>query len=419
MTTKTAKPYAIAVVLGIGVLVNFFDRVNLSVAHDALQSRFGMSDVVFGYLLSSYSWTYAVLQLPSGTLLDRFGVRRVMLVAILLWALASGLAAVASSTILLFAARFLLGIGEAPTFPANSKAIGLWFSERERGVPTATFDAAAKLSIGLGTPILGLILLRFGLRANFATTALLSLAYAGVFAWIYHDPAPLLHRREEEHPAPVHPPIRLTTLLSQPKIVGAALGSGAYNYCFYLLLTWMPVYLQRGLRMTSHHAVLWSAVPWLFAASAGFGIGGLLVDRLIRRGWNPDKVRRSVLIAGTSAGLFIFAPAVVSQPLAALVCLSIAASGLAAASPVIWTLPSLLAPAVATGRVAAIINLSNQIAGISAPIATGYIIYWTHSFDGAFLLASIVLALGIASYIFLLGPIEQMRLQIPPQAAPI
>ena len=415
MTNRVGNPtsgrrVSIAVVLGIGVLVNYFDRVNLSVAHDALQSQFGISDVAFGYLLSSYSWTYAAMQLPSGTLLDRFGVRRVMLVAVLLWALASGLATFAPTIIFLFAARFLLGIGEAPTFPANAKAIGLWFSERERGVPTATFDAAAKLSIGLGTPILGLVLLRYGLRANFATTTLLSLLYLAVFAMVYRDPSPMITIREEEKQAVAAEPVRLKSLLSQPKIWGAALGSGAYNYSFYLLLTWMPVYLQRGLKMSAHHAVLWSSVPWLLAAASGFGIGGLLVDRLLRSGWDADTVRRAVLLVGTTAGLFVLAPVILHQPLVVLVCLSIALSGLAAASPVVWTLPSLLAPPGGTGRVGSIINLSNQVGGITAPIVTGYIFAATRSFTGAFLVAGVILGLGITSYVFLLGRIERVRL---------
>ncbi|SFS00699.1 Sugar phosphate permease [Granulicella pectinivorans] len=406
----SGKRIGIAVVLGVGVLVNYFDRVNLSVAHDALEHTFGISDVTFGWLLSSYSWTYAAMQIPCGSLLDRFGVRRVMIVAILLWALASGLATVAPTIVLLFAARFLLGIGEAPTFPANAKAVGLWFPSQERGVPTATFDAAAKLSIGLGTPILGLILLRYGLRANFATTAILSLAYAGLFAWVYRDPNPTESLQAAELEALPAEKVDFASLLRQPKVWGAALGSGAYNYCFYLLLTWLPFYLQRGLKMTAHNAVLWSAVPWLVAAAAGFGIGGMLVDRLIKRGVDPDTVRRSVLIGGTSCGLFVLAPAFLHEPRIVLLCLTIAISGLAAASPVVWTLPSLLAPPGATGRVGSLMNLANQIAGITAPIITGYISGWTHSFAGAFLLASIVLLCGIGSYIFLLGRIERMEL---------
>ena len=412
MAQAGSARWGIAVLLGTGVLVNYFDRVNLSVAHGALQSAFGISDVTFGYLLSAYSWTYAAMQLPSGSLLDRWGVRRVMLVAILLWALASGLAAVAPTLALLFAARLLLGVGEAPTFPANAKAVGLWFPERERGMPTATFDAAAKLSIGLGTPILGLILLRYGLRANFATTAVLSLAYAGVFALVYRDPGQgegaAAELSERASPTAQMPPVLLGDLLRQRKVWGAALGSGAYNYCFYLLLTWLPVYLEKGVRMSAHRAVLLSGVPWGMAAIADFAIGGFLVDWLIRHGWNADAVRRTVLVGGTAMGLFVFAPALAHQPLVVVVCLGLGLSGLAAAAPVVWSMPALLVPPNGTGRVGAVMNLANQIAAITAPIATGYISARTHSFGAAFVVAGVILLLGIASYVFLLGRIERV-----------
>ena len=410
MAQAENKRWGIAVLLGVGVLVNYFDRVNLSIAHGALQSTFGITDVAFGYLLSAYSWTYAAMQLPSGALLDRWGVRRVMLAAIVLWALASGMAAVVPTLVLLFAARLLLGIGEAPTFPANAKAIGLWFPEHERGMPTATFDAAAKLSIGVGTPILGLILLRYGLRANFATTAVLSLAYAGVFALVYRDPGP----KEGAGPElAVESSVRkagLGDLLRQRKVWGVALGSGAYNYCFYLLLTWLPVYLEIGVKMSARRAVLLSGVPWVVAAVADFVIGGFLVDALIRRGHNADTVRRTVLVGGTALGLFVFAPAFVHTPSVIVVCLSLAMSGLAAAAPVVWSIPALLAPPGGTGRVGGIMNLANQIAAITAPIATGYISARTHSFGAAFAVAGVILLFGIGSYVLLLGRIERVDL---------
>jgi ACS family D-galactonate transporter-like MFS transporter len=404
------KRISIAILLGVGVLVNYFDRVNLSVAHDALQKTFGISDVVFGYLLGSYSWTYAAMQLPCGTLLDRFGVRRVMLVSILLWALASGLATIAPTIILLFAARYLLGIGEAPTFPANAKAIGLWFPERERGRPTATFDAAAKLSIGVGTPILGLILLRFGLRANFATTAVLSLLYAGLFGWVYRDPAPGEAVVSEAYEEAAARTVDLLQLLGQRKILGAAIGAGACNYSFYLLLTWLPYYLERGLKMTPQSAVLWSAVPWLVGAASGFCIGGVMVDRLLRSGHNANRVRMAVLVGGTALGLFIFAPVFVTDARIALVCLTLALAGISSASPVAWTLPSLLGPHGAFGRVGSIINLAGQIAAITAPIFTGYLRARTHSFASAFALAGIVQLIGIAGYALLLRSIRRVEL---------
>jgi len=408
MLKRPTKRTSIALLLGVGVLVNYFDRVNLSVAHDALQRQFGISDVSFGYLLGAYSWTYAAMQLPSGSLLDRFGVRRVMLVATLLWALSSGLSAIAPTIVLLFAARYLLGVGEAPTFPANAKAIGLWFPERQRGVATATFDAAAKLSIGVGTPLLGLILLRFGVRANFATTAVLSLGYAALFAWVYRDPGPGEGNEASSKELHLEQNVPLSVLLRERKIWGAAIGAGAYNYCFYLLLTWLPFYLQRGLHMTTRNAVLWSAVPWLVAAASGFLVGGVMVDTILRRGGNADLTRRAVLITGAVLGMFVLAPVFLHSASGILVCLTIALSGGAILSPVSWTLPSLLGQPGSSGRIGSIMNLCGQIAAITAPIVTGYISARTHSFSMAFLVAGFVLLLGITSYVFLLERIERI-----------
>src|SRR5260370_709469 len=83
------RRWTIALLLCAGVLVNYFVRVNLSVSRDVLQASFGISAVMFGYLSRAYNWTYALLQLPSGLLLDRFGVRRVGIVSTVIWSVAS------------------------------------------------------------------------------------------------------------------------------------------------------------------------------------------------------------------------------------------------------------------------------------------------------------------------------------------
>src|ERR1035438_10260867 len=169
------KRWFIALLLGFGVLVNYFDRVNLSVSQDALHQSFGISTVTFGYLLSAYSWTYALMQLPSGLLLDRFGVRLVSRAGSILWSIASFSAALATGVGSFFAARLLLGIGEAPTFPANSKAVGYWFPQSERSLATAIFDSAAKFSSAIGVPIISILLFHFGWRWSFAATGVISL----------------------------------------------------------------------------------------------------------------------------------------------------------------------------------------------------------------------------------------------------
>ena len=83
------RRWRIAFLLALGVLVSFFDRINLSVSREALNVSFGMSLIAFGYLSSAFSWTYALMQMPAGVLLDRLGVRRVGRVSTLLWSMAS------------------------------------------------------------------------------------------------------------------------------------------------------------------------------------------------------------------------------------------------------------------------------------------------------------------------------------------
>jgi MFS transporter, ACS family, D-galactonate transporter len=80
--------WLIAFLLAFGVLVNFINRINRSVSREALNASFGISLVAFGYLSSAYNWTYALMQMPSGVLLDRFGVRRVGQISIFLWSMA-------------------------------------------------------------------------------------------------------------------------------------------------------------------------------------------------------------------------------------------------------------------------------------------------------------------------------------------
>src|SRR4051812_31138397 len=189
LTPPTQKRrWRIAALLGAGVLVNYFDRVNLSVSYQALTAEFGLTTVAFGYLLSAYSWSYALCQIPSGSLLDRFGVKVVGRVSTLLWSAASMAAAASVGVWQFFASRLLLGVGEAPTFPANAKAIGYWFPQHERSLATACFDAAAKFSSAIGVPLIGLLLLHVGWRWSFAATGFVSLAYCVLFYIVYRDP---------------------------------------------------------------------------------------------------------------------------------------------------------------------------------------------------------------------------------------
>lgn len=417
------RRWRIAWLLALGVLVNYFDRVNLSVSHAALYTTFGISDVAFGYLSGAYNWTYAICQLPIGVLLDRFGIRRIGRISTFLWSIASFGAAVTPGLGGLFSARFLLGVGEAPTFPANAKAIGYWFPPKERSFAMSIFDSAAKFASAIGVPLIGILLLKFGWRWSFATTGLISFAYFLLFWRVYRDPKddPQLGHAEWKYiNEGTVPQIRekietqqasLSYLLKQRKVLGLAVGFGSYNYVFYLLLTWLPSYLSSALHIDLLHSFLYTGVPWLFATIADLVVGGWLVDWMIQRGWDGNRVRKVLLVGGTSCGLGILGAADAHSPTRALIWISLSIGGLAAAAPVGWSIVSLIAPRGSVGTVGGIINFSNQISGIAAPIVTGYLISAQHSFGWAFLLAAGYLLIGIAGYILLLGRIEPVPLR--------
>ena len=415
------RRWGIAWLLGIGVLVNYFDRVNLSVSRDSLIAAFGINNVVFGYLSSAYNWTYAACQLPVGVILDRLGVRRVGRAGAFLWSVASLAAAATPNVAGLFGARFLLGVGEAPTFPANAKAIGLWFPPRERSLATSLFDSAAKFAPAVGIPLLGAVVVAAGWRWSFALTGAISLAYCFLFWRIYRDPNedPALSEAErrclEEHDEPEETSASsgearsssLLELLGTRKVVGLALGFGAYNYVFFLLLYWLPSYLSSALRVDLLHSSIYSSVPWLLAAAADLAIGGWLVDFLIRRGRNAGRVRRAVLIAGTALGLGILGAVGARTATRALVWIGVSIAGLSAAAPVAWSLPSLIAARNDVGKVGGIVNFSGQVSGIAASIATGYLVT-ARAYGWVFSAAAIYLAVGVAAYLFLLGKIERL-----------
>lgn len=409
-----------ATVLGFGVLVNYFDRVNLSVAKEALTKEFGLSNVSFGYLLSAYNWTYAALQLPSGVLLDRFGVQMVGRISAIIWSLACLGGALAPGAGTFFGSRLLLGVGEAPTFPANSKATGNWFPRQERSLATAIFDSAAKFSTAIGTPLIGMFLIHFGWRMSFGATAAASFLFFLAFYFIYRDPHddPKLSPAERKYietggalgtqqtkASQTNRGAPLRYLLTRQKVLGLAIGFAAYNYCFYLLLTWLPSYFTGALHLDLHESILFSAVPWLIAGVADLAVGGWMVDWLVRR-FDDSTVRRTFLIGGMILGLGIAGAIYTTNAKAAMWWISLSVGGLAISAPISWSLPSLIAPAGSVGKVGSIMNFASQFAALAAPIVTGYVIGSANDYGRAFAVAAGVLVAGIGAYLFLLGRIE-------------
>jgi sugar phosphate permease len=410
--------WTIALLLGFGILVNYVDRVALSVAQKPLHDEFGIGPAEFGLLSSTFFWVYALCQIPVGLVLDRYGVVLIGRIGAFLWGFAALATALAANFPMLNLARGFLGVAEAPGFPANAKATSYWFPTRERGLATSIFDAAAKFSNVIAVPLVTIVVVTFGWRGGFFFTAILSFAYFVAYFVFYRNPSQdrRLEREELDYivdggaqPEGLSSGGRgasLGYLMTRSKVWGLTIGFSAYGYLFGLLLTWLPGYLSNTFHTSLLGSAGYAAIPWFVATITDLVIGGWLVDSLIGRGFEPTRVRKTILIAGMVLGLAIVGAAYTTNINVAIVFVSIALGGVAFSAPVGWSIPGLIAPKGSVGTIGGIMNCFNNLANAAAPIATGFIVARTGSFALALSTAGIVLAIGIASYVFVLGRIE-------------
>jgi sugar phosphate permease len=412
------RRWGIGALLGIGVLINYIDRIGLSVAAPQIQEQFALTPVELGLLFSAFAWSYSLLQIPVGMVMDRFGPTRVGRWGAFLWGLASVITAFSSGFAGIFAARVLLGVAEAPAFPVSAKATGYWFPRNERGLATAIFDAAAKFSNVIGVPLVAVTVVAFGWRWGFGLTAALSFSYFFAFYFLYRDPSAHAKLSKAEYqyikenggapegPSDAGAVSMLGYLLSKSKVWGLTIGFAAYGYTFYLFLTWLPGYLVQTMHMSIIKSAGFAAIPWAFATLTDLFVGGWLIDHLIKKGKDESKVRKAVLVVGMTFGLAVFGATQTTDPAWAIFWISIALGGLASAAPVGWSLPSLIAPKGGAGTIGGIMNFANNLMGAAAPIVTGYIVGATNSFTNAFFVAGVILVIGIVCFVFVLGKIE-------------
>ena len=420
--------WGIAILLGIGIVINYFDRTNIAVATKPFEHDFGLSAFQMGIVLSSYLWSYTLMQIPVGALLDKIGVKWLIRVGTIIWSIATFMTALVSGLGLVILSRIILGVAESPAFPGSSKATGYWFPLNERGLATSAFDGAAKFSNVIGVPIVAAAVTVWGWRAGFFVTGGLSLLYAVLFWITYRDPKEAKHLSKEEYSyiveggaqqetAPVSTAQSLGFLLRQPKVWGLALGFAAYNYSFYLFLSWLPGYLETQLHMSVLKSGFYTIIPWIVATLTDIFIGGLLVDMLVKRGRASSNVRRLLIVLGMILGITVVGAAFTNNPNIAIIWISIALGGLAFSAPIAWSIPSIIAPQGTVGTVGSIMNFLGNISGIVAPILAGYIFDRTGSFLLNFLVAGGILVLGILCYLFLLGKIEQIETPFAVKAA--
>jgi MFS family permease len=388
----------VVALLAISAFINYVDRGNLSIAAPMLKDELGISAARLGVLLSAFFWTYACSQLFSGWLVDRFNVNWVFAAGFILWSAATAMTGIVQAFSTLLVLRLLLGMSESVAYPSYSKIIALNFSEEHRGFANSMISAGLVLGPGFGMFFGGLLMARFGWRPFFIVLGLASMLW--IVPWWMWMP--------KKHQA------TLTDSIGAPRVfeflrLRSAWGTCAAlfcgNYVSYFLITWLPYYLVRERHFSMDNMAKLGGTAYFLGACFSM-FSGWLSDRWIATGATPSLVRKTFTGGGLAlSGIFIGLAAVSGTNYCAVaLILGVIFYGVSASN--IWAITQTLAGPKAAGRWTGFQNFIGNLAGVVAPALTGFVLERTGQFYWAFEITTGVALIGMASWVFLIGPVE-------------
>lgn len=373
------------------VVINLIDRVSLSIAMPQIAQEFGLSPTLQGVILSCFFWAYALLQLPGGWMIDRFGPRRMITGSTLLWGIFQTLAAFATGGISLLISRVALGAAEAPLFPAGGKLNSLWLSTEERGRGAVLMDCGGPLGAALGGLLIAhLIAALDSWRVVFALTGIATMLMAWLgWRWLRDDPEthPAVNQAElaiiQRQPISHGEPERAHGKgmgIARPTLTAILIGRAAWAMMFFGLLTWGPSYLAKARGFDLIAVGNATFIIFLFGA-AGSLSGGFLLDAFVKRGIAHGTALKSLLaVSGLIALAAFLSLPYLAQPVIAVAVLCVAACFLMWGS-LYWSLPALLTAKDKIGVVGGAMNMAGSTGGIAVPILVGMMIQMGVHYD--------------------------------------
>jgi MFS transporter, ACS family, D-galactonate transporter len=389
------KTWWIVVLLALGMVIAYVDRANLSavIALHSFRDTMRLDNTVRGLLNSAFFWSYALLQIPAGWIVDRYGPKRPYIIGFTIWSLASAAAGLAQGLGHLVVARLTLGVGESVSTPASLRWIRLNCAETERGLATGILFAGTKIGAAIGVPLAVILAQRFSWRTMFLACGLVGFVW--LVAWV-------LGAKEERidvasQKAGGENNFQLRSLLLSPAVVGILLGTFAYNYFIYFCLTWLPSYFIDARHLSPSAMGIYTMFSFSGMALVGI-LAGWAADRLIARGGHPVRVRRIFTMLGFVVASTELIGMLSHSNNVALFFAIFSLAGLGLATANYWALTQTLFPAAAVGRMVGVQNFASNFSGIVAPIMTGWLLQKTGGYSAAGWVILLLLILGLFSY---------------------
>ncbi|WP_050424047.1 MFS transporter [Bradyrhizobium tropiciagri] len=415
--------------------VNYADRATLSIAGPALSKELHLDPVAMGYVFSAFGWSYVIAQVPCGWLLDRYGSKWVYAISIIVWSVLTamqgmvGFLAAGTAVVVLFALRFLVGIAEAPSFPANARIVAAWFPGNERGTASAFFNSGQYFATVIFAPLMGWIAHEHGWSHVFYVMGGLGIIMGIVWIKTIYEPKdhPAINEAELDYikqggalvdmdaakdgKAPDSGPRwdHIRQLLANRMMLGVYIGQYCINTLTYFFLTWFPVYLVKERGLSILQAGFVATLPALCGFIGGV-LGGVISDYILRRSGSLTMARKIPIVGGMLLSMVIIGCNYVdSQALViGFMALAFFGKGIGALG---WAVVSDTSPKEAGGVSGGLFNTFGNLSSITTPIIIGYILAATGSFNGALVFVGANALVAAIAYLFIVGEIKRVQLK--------
>jgi MFS transporter, ACS family, D-galactonate transporter len=384
--------------LSLGLIIGYIDRTNLSIAlaSSDFKTWFHLTDNDRGVLNSAFFWTYALLQVPAGFLVDRYGAKRPVAFGLLFWCLASAATARAGAIWQLLTLRLALGAGESLIMPGAFRWIRHNIADDRRGLAVGIFTAGSKWGPALAAPLAAWLLKDYGWRNMFWILGL------GGLVWLV--PWMLVVRSEDRDIESIRtdagPEVPFGALFRTRAMWGILIGTFCYNYFNFFSLTWLPAYFVERRHLSLESMGFYTMFSYLGTATVAV-LAGFAADWMVARGADPISTRRRFTIAGLLLASTEVFGALADSTNVALFFVIFSMSGLGLATANFWVLTHAVMPGVAAGRITGVQNTALVLAGVVAPLLTGWLKQATGSYTAPMQAIWVILLVGVGAYFFL------------------
>lgn len=415
----THKPSAmrwwICALLFFATTINYIDRQVLAILAPQLQKEMGWSEVEYGYIVTSFQFSYAIGLLLAGKLIDFLGTKKGFAISIVLWSLAAVSHAFARTAAGFGVARMALGIGESGNFPAAVKTIAEWFPRKERALATGIFNSGSNIGAIAAPLIVPMIALHFGWQWAFIATG--ALGFVWLFFWLRMAHSPAHHPGvnaselaliESDTDTNSEKPASIWQIIRTRKVWAIAIGKFLTDPIWWFFLYWLPKFLNQTYGLQLDKIGLPLITVYLIADAGSIG-GGWISSQFLKIGWTINAARKTTLLICALMVIPIYLVSEISTLWPAVFLIGLGMAAHTGWSANMYTLATDFFPKQDIATVIGFIGMSGAIGGMLMASATGHLLEATGSYKSLFIVAASMYSIALVLIHILVPDIDKVK----------